>query len=126
MKIVFPFKEFCQIPRVSKFILYLCYFCISSQFFKNSDKSLSTYYAKPIGHFSQDMWQIPLSCKKFFFQTYTVECSFLSHRIIRVVIAWSVWQCMTYRRYNSANEYRSAAVEVKQVDIHLEVAMDIN
>lgn len=58
------------------------------------------------------------------FETDTAEHSTLSHCIIRVVIKPQLQGCMGTRQF-SLMKYRLAAVEVKQVDIHLEVAMRI-
>lgn len=56
------------------------------------------------------------------FKTDTAEHSSPSHCIIWVVIKPQLQGCMGTRQF-SLMKYRLAAVEVKQVDIHLEVAM---
>lgn len=80
-----------------------------------------TIFFRPRGHVFQDIGST-MALKKFFFKTDTAEHSSLSHCIIRMVIKPQLQGCMGTRQF-SLMKYRSTAVEVKQVDIHLEVAM---
>lgn len=118
MKIIFPFQEFWKIISLKMWPYYFCTF----QYIKEKSlvpNMLNNTIKKISSHFFLDMGNTMV---QIFFITDTAEHSSLNHCIIWVVIKPQLQGCMSTRQF-SLMKYRSAAVNVKQVDIHLEVAM---
>lgn len=125
-KSLFPFKQFCRIKRISrKFNFVLFNICICQWIFKSHPcliYQILLFFKNHVVIFFQHKGNTMALNILFFFKTDTAEHSSLSHCIIWVVIKPQLQGCMGTRQFSLMN-YRSTAVEVKQVDIHLEVAM---